>query len=53
MSMNKDEILEKSRLEGKGKPDELEVAAFGKASRVGMLVGGIICIILVLVSRWI
>ena len=50
--MNKEDILEKSRQENKGKPDELEVAAFGKASRVGMLVGGMICIVLVLVSRW-
>lgn len=51
--MNKEEILMKSRQENVGKPDELEVAAFGKASRVGMFVGGVICIILVLVSRWI
>lgn len=51
--MNKEDILAKSRQEGKGKPDELEIAAFGKASRVGMLVGAIICIILVLISRWV
>ena len=51
--MNREEILEKSRLESKGRPDEFEVATFGKASRVGMFVGGTICIILVLVSRWI
>ncbi|MBR5389842.1 MAG: hypothetical protein IK141_00885 [Clostridia bacterium] len=50
--MNKEDILAKSRQENKGKPDELEVAAFGKASRIGMFVGGAICMILVLVSRW-
>ena len=50
--MNKEDILAKSRQENKGKPDELEVAAFGKASRIGMYVGGVICIVLVLVSRW-
>ena len=51
--MNKEEILMKSRKENEGKPDELEIAAFGKAARVGMLTGGSICIVLILVSRWI
>lgn len=51
--MNKEDILERSRQENKGKPDELEVAAFGKATRAGMYVGGVICIILVIVSRWV
>ena len=51
--MDREEILLKSRQENKGKPDELEIAAFGKASRVGMYIGGVICIILVLISRWI
>lgn len=50
--MNKEDILAKSRQKNKGKPDELEVAAFGKASRIGMYVGGVICLVLVLVSRW-
>ena len=50
--MNREEILAKSRWENKGRPDELEVVAFGKASRVGMYVGGAICIILVIVSRF-
>lgn len=27
--------------------------AFGKATRTGMYVGGVICIILVIVSRWV
>ncbi len=51
--MNREEILAKSRQENKGKPDELEVMAFGKATRTGMYVGGAICIILVIVSRWV
>ena len=41
--MDREEILLKSRQENKGKPDEL----------VGMYIGGVICIILVLISRWI
>ena len=49
--MNKEDILAKSRQENKGKPDELEVAAFGKATRTGIYVGGLICMILVIVSR--
>ena len=48
--MNKDEILKMSQQENKGKPDELEVAAFGKASRVGMLVGALLCVVFVLVG---
>ncbi|MBR5947167.1 MAG: hypothetical protein IKZ82_00780 [Clostridia bacterium] len=51
--MNKEDILERSRQENKGKPDEFEVMAFGKASRMGMLVGAVICMILVIVSRWV
>ena len=51
--MNREEILAKSRQENKGKPDELEIMAFGKATRTGMYVGGVICIILVIVSRWV
>ena len=43
--MKKDEILEMSRKENAGKHDEREMAAFGTASRVGMLVGGILCAI--------
>ena len=50
--MNKEDVLAKSRQENEGKPDELEVAAFVKASRVGMYLGGAICMILVLISRW-
>ena len=48
--MKKEEILEKSRQENKGKLDEREMMAFGKASRIGMLVGGLLCVALMLVS---
>ena len=51
--MNRDEILKMSRKENKGKLDERERAAFGKASRVGMLVGAIVCVILILVSEFV
>ena len=51
--MNKDEILKKSQQENKGKLDERELAAFGKASRVGMLVGGLLCVALILVSEFV
>ncbi|MBQ8338751.1 MAG: hypothetical protein IJY33_06380 [Oscillospiraceae bacterium] len=51
--MRKDEILAKSRQENKGKLDECEMAAFGKASRIGILVGGLLCVALVLVSEFV
>ena len=51
--MDKDEILKKSQQENKGKLDECEAAAFGKASRVGMLVGALLCVVLVLVSEFV
>lgn len=50
--MNKDEILQKSRRENKGKHDEREMAAFGTAARVGMLVGAFVCVALVLASEF-
>lgn len=49
--MDRKEILKKSRQENKGKLDERELAAFGKASRIGMLVGGLVCVVLILVSE--
>ena len=48
--MNKEDILKMSQQENEGKLDERELAVFGKASRVGMLVGAFLCIALVLVS---
>lgn len=49
--MNKDEILKMSREENEGKRDEREMLACGTASRVGMLVGAIICTVLVFSSE--
>ena len=51
--MNREEILKKSQEENKGKLDERELAAYGKSSRVGMLVGASLCVVLVLVSEFI
>lgn len=50
--MNKDEILRKSREDNEGRHDEREMLAFGTASRVGMLVGALICVALVLSSEF-
>ena len=50
--MNKNEILKKSRQEIEGRHDEREMAAFGRAARVGMLVGGFVCVALVLASEF-
>ena len=44
--MNKDEILKMSREENEGRHDEREMIAYGTASRVGMLVGAMVCAIL-------
>lgn len=51
--MNKEEILKRSQQENKGKLDECELSAFGKASRIGMLVGGMLCAVLILVSEFV
>lgn len=49
--MNKDEILKMSREENEGRHDEREMLVYGTASRVGMLVGAIICAVLVFASE--
>ena len=49
--MKRDEILAKSRRENEGSCDEREMAAIGSAAKVGMLVGGILCAVLVFVSE--
>lgn len=49
--MNKEEVLKMSREENEEKHDEREINAFGTASRVGMLVGALICVLLVFVSE--
>ena len=51
--MNKEEILQKSQQENKGKLDERELAVYGKASQVGMLVGGLLCAALIFVSAFV
>jgi hypothetical protein len=50
--MEKENVLEMSRKENEGRRDEREKAAYGTASKVGMLVGGIICVVLVLLSEF-
>ena len=51
--MNKEEILEKSRNENKGKQDERENTAYGEASKVETLTGEFICLMLVLIGKYI
>lgn len=51
--MNKEDILKMSQQENKGKLDERELAVLGKASRIGMLVGILLCVALILVSKFI
>lgn len=47
--MKKEDILAKSRQENQGRPDERELVAKGKAARVSMLVGAVICFVLYIV----
>lgn len=49
--MNKKEILEKSRKENEGQLDEREQQINDSASKFGMAVGGILSIIIVILSR--
>ena len=51
--MDREEVLQKSRQENAGKMDECEKTAFGLASRVGMLVGGLLCVVLVLIGEFV
>lgn len=50
--MNKEEVLKMSREENAGRHDEREMIAFGTASRVGMFVGALVCVLLVLASKF-
>jgi hypothetical protein len=50
--MNKDEILKMSREENKGRQDEREMMVYGVASKVGMSVGAIVCVLLVWASEF-
>lgn len=49
--MNKEEILKKSQEENRGKLDEREKTVFGAASRIAMIVGAVICVLLVLLGE--
>ena len=49
--MNKDEVLKMSREENEGRHDEREIVAFGTASRLGMLIGALVCVLLVFASE--
>ena len=49
--MNKKEILEKSRKENEGQLDERELQINANASKFGMAVGGILSIVIVILSR--
>lgn len=48
--MDKEEILKMSREENEGRHDEREIIAFGAASRIGMLAGAFVCVVLVFAS---
>ncbi len=45
--MDKEAVLKMSREENEGRRDEREMAVSSAASKVGMLVGGLVCIVLV------
>ena len=49
--MEKEEVLKLSREENAGRHDERERIVYGAASRMGMLVGAVICAVLVLASE--
>ena len=51
--MEKEAILQMSREENEGKRDEREMAAVSAASAMGMLAGGLVCILLVFVGRYV
>ena len=48
--MNKEEILEKSRAENKGRTDEMEMAVLGRAGSIAAAVGGLVCVLIVLLN---
>ena len=51
--MEKENVLELSRKENEGRHDEREMNAYGNASKVGMLVGGFMCVALVMLSEFV
>ena len=50
--MNKEDILRKSRQENQGRQDERERAVYVEATRMGFVIGGIVCVLLVLASEF-
>ena len=51
--MKKEDILRMSREENSHQCDERELAAYGAASRIGVGVGGMICVVLILISEFV
>ena len=51
--MNKEEILSRNRKEAVGKPDERELKIYADASKIGMTVGGLLCVLIVLFSYYV
>ncbi len=49
--MNREEILATNRKDNEGKPDERELQVLANASRIGMVVGGILSVVIILFSR--
>lgn len=49
--MKKEDVLKMSRKENEGKHDEREMAAYSAACKVGFLVGGILCAVLIFVAE--
>ena len=49
--MDRESVLQMSREENAGRRDEREMAVSAAASKVGMLVGGLVCIVLVFLGR--
>ncbi len=51
--MDKEDVLKLSREENEGRRDEREMAVASAASKVGMMVGGLACVVLVFIGRFI
>ena len=51
--MDKDQILQMSRNENKGQPDEWEQSIEEQASRLGKAVGLVICLLLVFLAEYV
>ena len=51
--MDKEEILKMSREENEGRRDEYEMAATSTAAKAGMLAGGLVCVALAFIGKFI